>query len=331
MNRRKFNKSSALLAVGLSTGLSIGCDDKKKIPDAAANSSAMEDKPQPFFKLSLAQWSLHKEIQAGTMDPFSFARKAKELGFTGLEYVSDLYNDWMEAQEGDPMRKLGDRLLEESQKNDMENLLIMIDGMGDLGIQDEKKRLEGVENHKPWIDMAQRIGCHAIRLNLFGDGTYDQQLAASTDSMKRLGDYGATKGIHVLVENHGGYSSDPEWVVKVMKGAGSTHIGTLPDFGNFCIEREGGARWSAKCINEYPDYYKAVEMMMPYAKAVSAKSYAFDKDGYETKIDYPKMLQVIKDAGYKGYIGVEYEGEASGAEGSLATKELLLKAAAQLK
>ena len=312
------------------SGLFQGCNsgNKNKVKDHMEE--PVSQLSQPFFKLSLAQWSLNKEMRGKTMDPFDFAKESKAMGFEGLEYVSGLYYEWLEEQGDDGMKLLTERLLAKSKEYGMENLLIMIDGMGDLGIQDEKKRLEGVEKHKPWIDMAEQLGCHSIRVNLFGDGTYEEQLAASADSMKKLGEYGATKNIHVLVENHGGLSSDPEWVVKVMKKAGSTHVGTLPDFGNFCIEREGGQRWSAPCVNEYPDYYKAVGMMMPYAKAVSAKSYAFNAEGDETKIDYKRMLKVIKDAGYTGYIGVEYEGEKPGVEGSMETKNLLLRLAKEI-
>lgn len=322
MKRRKFNQLTYATGLGLLCG-AYACKDKSQAETIKAAVSNQSNKP--FFKLSLAQWSLNKEIRNGQLDPFDFAKKAKELGFEGLEYVSGLYYDWIEKQGSNGMQLFGERILEESQKYNLENLLIMIDNKGDLGIQDKDKRQEGIENHKEWIDMAKQLGCHSIRLNLFGEGSYEEQLEASADSMKQLGTYGASKGIHVLIENHGGLSSDPEWVIKVLKKAGVSHIGTLPDFGNFCIEREGGERWSAPCINEYPDYYKGVAMMMPYAKAVSAKSYNFDENGNETKIDYQKMLKVIKEAGYTGYIGVEYEGEEHGDKGSIATKELLLK------
>ena len=322
MKRRKFSKLSSAAGLAMLLG-NYSCHAKDK--SSAVGDATLPQKKDPFFKLSLAQWSLNKEIRNGELDPFDFAKKANELGFAGVEYVSGLYYDWIDKQGDNGMQLFGDRILEESEKYGVENLLIMIDNIGDLGIQDADKRQEGIENHKAWIDMAKRLGCHSIRLNLFGDGSYEEQLEASADSMKQLGTYGASKDIHVLIENHGGLSSDPDWVIKVLKKAGVTHIGTLPDFGNFCIEREGGARWSAPCVKEYTDYYDGVAKMMPYAKAVSAKSYNFDENGDETKIDYKKMLQVVKSAGYTGYIGVEYEGDEHGDKGSVATKDLLLK------
>lgn len=325
MNRRIFSKTLGVGSLSI-LGMGVGCTTK------TASLVTETQIPPPFFKLSLAQWSLHKETQAGKLDPFHFAQRAQGLGFEGLEYVSGLYYDWLKQYKNQlaGLKLMSKQLLAASNETGMKNLLIMIDGQGDLGIQDKAKRIEGIENHKKWIDMADRLGCHSIRLNLFGEGPRKAQMANAADSMSRLADYAKDVGINILVENHGGLSSDPTWVTAVMKATNRSNVGTLPDFGNFCIEREGGARWGAPCVNEYDDIYKAVEMMMPYAKAVSAKSYAFDANGNETKIDYTKMLQIVKDAGYSGYIGVEYEGEENEEQGILATRNLLIKAAQKL-
>jgi len=324
MNRRNFSKDTALGLLSLAAWGSIGCGQSNK-----TSTSNMPANKDPFFKLSLAQWSLNRAIRGGDLDPFAFASKAKELGFEGLEYVSQLYKEFYADADNTllAVKGMGNRFNSESKKHGLENLIIMVDGEGDLGIKDKAKRLEGVSNHHKWVDLAKDIGCHSIRINLFGDGTKEEQVDNAADSMVRLGDYAKDLGVNILVENHGGFSSDPAWVVDVMKKANRSNVGTLPDFGNFCIARENGERWGAPCVNEYKDYYKAVEMMMPYAKAVSAKSYNFDDSGDETKIDYYKMMKVIKEANYKGYIGVEYEGEAPEEEGILATKKLLLKAA----
>lgn len=331
MNRRKFTKSTGLGLLSL-CGIVYGCGSTPKMEKETSVISPPKAF-KPFFKLSLAQWSLNKAIREGGMDPFDFAKKAKELGFEGLEYVSGLYKPFLEEHANglEGMKAMSNKLIKTSKEASMENLLIMIDGEGDLGIQDKKKRLEGVENHHKWVDMAKEIGCHSIRINLFGEGKAEDQLDAAADSMGRIGDYAKDMGINILVENHGGLSSDPNWLVKVMKKANRANVGTLPDFGNFCIEREGGERWGAPCINEYPDIYEAVKLMMPYAKAVSAKSYAFDDNGDETKIDYYKMLKVVMDGGYKGYIGVEFEGEGEEEKGILATKKLLINAAKQVQ
>jgi len=326
MNRRHFTKTAGFCALSL-TGLTSACKNGQstKLEEALLNTEVGRT-----YKLSLAQWSLNRAIKDGSMDPFSFAAKAKSLGFEGLEYVNGLYEKHLETAKSPlaGVKSMTHKLLKESKAAGMENVLIMIDGEGDLGIHDQSKRLEGVENHKKWIDAAHALGCQSIRLNLFGDGRREEQVAASSDSMRRLGEYAKDMSINVLVENHGGLSSDPHWVLEIMKNVNMNNVGTLPDFGNFCIEREGGERWDAPCINEYKDIYEAVKLMMPYAKAVSAKSYAFDEAGKETTIDYYKMIQIVKDSGYKGFIGVEFEGETDADAGILATKALILKSLA---
>ena len=327
MNRRKFTKNSTLGALSLSV-MGLGCNGAKRLSLPSTANESFE----PFFKLSLAQWSLHKPMLSGDMSPYDFAAKASDLGFEGLEYVIGLFSrSYTEVPHLlSAIKKMSGRLLMNAKKHQMESLIIMVDGEGDLGIQDKAKRIEGVLNHYKWIDMAQYIGCHSIRVNLFGDGSYDHQADAAADSMARLADYAKDLDISIIVENHGGLSSDPKWLREVLNSVNRSNIGTLPDFGNFCIEREGGQRWNAPCINEYSDIYKGVKLMMPYAKGVSAKSYAFDTEGNETRIDFKRMLQVVKDAGYQGFIGVEYEGEDNPEKGILATKDLLLKAAANL-
>lgn len=287
---------------------------------------------KPFFKLSLAQWSLHKPIMDGTMDPVDFAQKANEMGFEGIEYVSQLYTPKLEngSSKEEALKNLLDTLKMKSEQYHVRNVLIMVDNEGDLAISDEKKRNEAVENHKKWVDAAQFLGCHSIRVNLFGSEDAEEWKKNSVDGLKKLSEYASTKNINVLVENHGYFSSNAAMLTDVIKQVGLDNAGTLPDFGNFCLKRENNARWDAPCIEEYPRY-QGVEEMMPMAKAVSAKSYEFDEDGQETLIDYGKMLKIIKDAGYTSFIGVEFEGEEmTSEEGIKATKELLLTEAAKL-
>ncbi len=291
------------------------------------NTVAMSETLQPFFKLSLAQWSLHKAIQSGELSPLDFAKKAKELGFEGIEYVSQLYAEELE-KDPDPqvaMQKLLEILKAKSEENEIQNLIIMVDHEGDLAAVKEEARNEAVEKHKKWVDAAQFLGCHSIRVNLFGTDDPEQWQNTAADGLSKLADYAATKNVNVIVENHGYLSSNAALLVKVMQNVNKPNCGTLPDFGNFCLKREGGERWGAKCVDEYPKY-QGVEEMMPYAKAVSAKSYDFDTEGNETTIDYKKMLNVIKKSGYEGFIGVEYEGERLGeTEGITATRDLLIK------
>jgi sugar phosphate isomerase/epimerase len=193
------------------------------------------------------------------------------------------------------------------------SLLIMIDGEGELADADDARRRRAVENHFKWIAAAKFLGCHSIRVNAGGGGTPDEQAARAADSLHRLGEMGETYGIDVIVENHGGLSSNGAWLAGVMKAAAHPRVGTLPDFGNFRI-RDG---------EEY-DRYKGVAEMMPFAKAVSAKSYDFDAAGNETTIDFPRMMKIVLDAGYRGRVGIEYEGgRLSEPDGIRATQRLL--------
>jgi len=305
------------------------CGQTKKENKTGITASKQEN---PFFKLSLAQWSLHKEILEGKMSPLDFAQKANELGFEGIEYVSQLYTNELEKNPDSKvaMETLLTTLKEKSETYNVKNILIMVDNEGDLAATVEAERNEAVENHKKWVDAAQFLGCHSIRVNLFGTNDPEVWKETAADGLAKLAAYAKDKNVNVIVENHGYLSSNAALLVEVIHNVNATNCGVLPDFGNFCLKREGGERWQAKCIEEY-DRYKGVTEMMPVAKAVSAKSYDFDENGNETTIDYVRMLQIVKDAGYTGFIGVEYEGSRLGEiEGLLATKNLLLVAAKKL-
>jgi len=287
----------------------------------------------PVYKLSLAQWSLNKLIFTGQADPMDFASTAKEMGFEGLEYVSQLYtNENVNFSMKDAgLQNILNELKKRSDSLGLENLLIMIDGEGDLSFSDEKATQTAIENHKKWIDAAAFLGCHSIRINLFGEEDPEAWAKNSVNSLKALATYAAPKNINIIVENHGGLSSDGGLLARVMKETAMSNVGTLPDFGNFCLKKEGGARWGAPCVEEY-DKYKGLAELMPYAKGVSAKSYAFDDEGNETTLDYYKMMQIVKDSGFEGYIGTEFEGDVEDPkEGIAATRALILKAISQAK
>lgn len=285
-----------------------------------------------FFKLSLAQWSLNPLFAEGELDPMDFAQEASEMGFEGIEYVSGYYAQKINNADNpeEAMQETLDSLKAKSEEYDVENVLIMVDGEGELASPDESARNTAVENHKKWVDAAQFLGCHSIRVNLFGTNDEEEWKSAAVDGLSKLSEYAAGKNINVLVENHGYLSSNAALLAEVMEEVDMENCGTLPDFGNFCLKREGGEQWEAECVEEYP-IYQGVEELMPYAKAVSAKSYDFDEEGNETKIDFSRMLQIVKDAGYTGYIGVEYEGSnLEPKEGIMATKELLIEEGSEL-
>lgn len=321
---------ASAVVIGISLLTTYACKETKKEKVETAEIGEKTANTEPFFELSLAQWSIHKMIREDGVDPYSFAEKAKNWGFTGLEYVSQLYNPELEKANysDEAMANFVAKSNEEAKKHGMKNVLIMIDGQGNLAVSDEAERNKTVEKHKKWVDAAAAMGCHAIRVNLSGSNVPEQWIKNSVDGLTKLATYAKTKNINILVENHGGLSSNGELQAQVLKKVNMDNCGSLPDFGNFCIERKPDS-WD--CAKEY-DKYKGVKELMPYAKAVSAKSNNFDADGYDTGIDYVQMLKIVKDAGYKGFIGVEYEGsEISEEEGIIATRDLLIKAANEIE
>lgn len=334
VNSRTFRLPKLLILSLVLTGtILISCKNNSDNTSETKTENTVEEKEDSlFFKISLAQWSLNKPIFEGELDPMDFAEKASEMGFEGIEYVTGFYSERIKTAE-DPeaeMKIVLDSLKAKSEEFGVRNVLLMIDEEGDLAVKDSVARNQAVENHKKWVDAASFLGCHSIRVNLFGAEDPEEWKNAAADGLSKLSEYAAEKNINVLVENHGYLSSNIDLLVEVMQKVNMENCGTLPDFGNFCLKREGGKRWEAECIEEYPKY-EGVKKMMPYAKAVSAKSYSFNDKGEEELIDYKRMLKIVKEAGYTGYIGVEFEGEDIAPEkGIMATKELLIKAGKQL-
>lgn len=289
-NRRHFLASSAAaVALSASSRWSLGQDTA----------------PSKVYKISLAQWSLHKPLFAKEIDNLDFAKVAKErFGIDGVEYVNQFFKD--KAKDA--------KYLEEMKKRTSDlgvtNVLIMIDGEGGLGNSDAAKRTTAVENHYKWVDAAKYLGCHSIRVNAETDKPYEEGSKLAADGLRRLSEYAKPLGINVIVENHGGLSSNGKWLSETIRATGMENCGTLPDFGNFY---------------DY-DRYQGVTDLMPLAKAVSAKSYDFDEQGNESKIDFAKMMKIVLDAGYRGWVGIEYEGSRlSPDDGIKATKKLLEK------
>lgn len=263
------------------------------------------------FKISLAQWSLHRRLRGRSagggpkLDNLDFAGEAHSLGIDAVEYVNQFFKD--KAEDAKYLTEMKKR----AEEHGVTSLLIMCDEEGHLGDPDAKRRKQAVENHYRWVEAARFLGCHSIRVNAYSKGTYQEQMKLTADGLRRLGEYAAGHNLSVIVENHGGLSSDGQWLVGVIEKVGLANCGTLPDFGNFPPKT---------------DRYETVKMLMPYAKAVSAKSYDFDQQDNETTIDYYRMMDIALAAGYHGYVGIEYEGKRlSEDEGILATKRLLEK------
>ncbi len=266
------------------------------------------------LKISLAQWSLHRSIRGGSLDHLDFAKEAAEVfGINAIEYVNQFFPD--KATDRSYLKEMNKR----AEDHGVSQLLIMIDGEGGLAETDDLVRKQSVENHYKWVDAANFLGCHSIRVNAYGSSEDRKAVhAAAVDGLGTLAAYAAKADINVLVENHGGFSSDGQWLSGVMKDINRPNCGTLPDFGNFCIQRG-----EIGCVNEY-DRYKGLEELMPFAKAISAKSHDFDDEGFETHTDYKRMFEIIQQSAYHGYIGIEYEGaHLSEADGIRSTKRLL--------
>lgn len=262
---------------------------------------------EPLFKISLAQWSLNRALFGGKLDHLDFPKAAKEeFGIEAVEYVNQFWKKKGDAEYTRDLRKRCDDA-------GVKSLLIMCDGEGALGDPDEMKRKQAVENHRKWLDAAAALGCHSIRVNAASGGTFDEQRDRAADGLRRLCELADPMNLNVIVENHGGLSSNGAWLAAVIKQVAHKRAGTLPDFGNFRISDK-----------ESYDRYKGTEELMPFAKGVSAKSYDFNEAGDETTIDYRKMLKIVLAAKYTGYIGIEYEGGRLGEpEGIRATKKLL--------
>jgi sugar phosphate isomerase/epimerase len=300
VNRRQFLQGS--LAGGALLGL------------AGRAAWALEVTGQPKagpigdFKISLAEWSLHRALFGKKITNLDFPRVAREeFGIEAVEYVNQFFKD--KAHDEAYLKELRKR----ASDCGVTNVLIMIDGEGDLSSPDRSKRNEAVENHKKWVDAAVALGCHAIRVNT-GEHYSPQDVRSAAEGCGALTEYGQRNKIKIICENHGGPSSNPDALIALIKAVNSDYFGTLPDFGNF-----------PKQNGKYTiDIYEAIARMMPYAKGVSAKSYDFDEEGRETSLDYPRLLKIVTDAGYHGYVGIEYEGSRlSEPEGIQATKKLL--------
>ena len=271
------------------------------------------------LKISLAQWSLNKSIKSGKLSPLDFAKKARFLEIDAIEHVSTLYTRHSDVTKKMSMDKLAKELIIRADDFGIENILIMIDGQGKLASSNRPSRLSAIDKHKRWIDFALSIGCKTLRLNLNGSKRLDKWTSNSIKSLFSLSNY--NKNINIVVENHGGFSSNGKYLANVIKQVKLDNCGTLPDFGNFCLDG-----WPKSCLGKFYDKYLGVEELMPYAHAVSAKSYDFDEMGNETSIDFERMINIVKSSGFQGYIGIEFEGDKmSEEEGILATKKLLEK------
>lgn len=299
MKRRKFIKDASFLFGGLSLPV-------------ISSSFFSSCSNQPSFKISLAEWSLHRALYSKKIDHLDFISLTKtEFGLDAVEYVNSFFFEKAEDQEYLNKMKL------RADDHGVKSLLIMCDNEGNLGDPDKNKRNQAIENHYKWAEAAKFLGCHSIRVNARSDSalSYNEQLNLAADGLNKLVEFCANLNINAIVENHGGLSSNGSWLSSLMNKIDHPRVGTLPDFGNFMIEKD-----------KLYDRYKGVSELMTHAKAVSAKSHEFDSNGREIYTDYYRMMKIVLDSGYNGYIGIEYEGDKhSEYDGIHLTSNLLKK------
>ncbi|MEK6248963.1 MAG: sugar phosphate isomerase/epimerase [Planctomycetales bacterium] len=292
--RREFIEQTARVVAGMTLTSAVAdavLADGHKPPSA------------PLYKISCTEYSLHRLIDKGELDNLDFARFVRdEFELDAVEYWN--YPFFKKAED----KKYISQLRKHADDVGVQGTVILVDGEGKLGDPDEAKRLAAVNAHKKWVECARQLGCHSIRVNASSAGKRNDQLSLAADGLVRLAQFAKGLEMNVLVENHGGWSSNGKWLASVMEKVGLDNCGTLPDFGNF------GAY----------DRYQGVAELMPYARCVSAKSHDFDQDGNETQTDYLRMMKIVTDAGYHDYVGIEYEGGRLGeVEGVKATQRLL--------
>lgn len=297
LSRRNFLSNAALTLGGVS-------------PLIHNMSSHAQSGKKPLFRISLAQWTLVKELKSGKIDNLQFAEVAAKHGIEGLEYVNQFFMD-----------KAGDesylsQMKKRASDSGVESVLIMCDREGNLGNPDTAKRKQTVDNHRKWIDAAKFLGCHSIRVNARSEGSWEEQVKLSTDGLAQLTEIGAKSDMNVIVENHGGLSSNGKWLVEVIKKVNQKRCGTLPDFGNFKISD-----------TESYDSYLGVKELMPFAKGVSVKDTVWDAKGKQGPLDFEKMLSIVLKAGYRGFCGIEFGGYA----GLTQSRESLEKARTALE
>jgi len=314
--RRKFVKKASLGAVALATAPYTL--NAKKLLKGSPNMTAP--------KISLAQWSLHRSLEKGEIQAVDFAAIAKNTyGIGAVEYVNQFYVDMATSS------KFWAQMKERADNQGVQSLLIMVDNEGDLGNPNDIARNTAVRNHYKWIHAAKILGCHSIRVNAFGKGSLTELESSLVNGLGQLAEYSAKEKINVLIENHGLHTSNATFMVDIIKKVNNPFLGTLPDFGNWCLTAEWGSTTASKnCTDVYPPA-KAISEFLPYAKGVSAKTYDFDGDGNQTGIDYPELMQLVKDSDFNEHIGIEYEGEnLSEHDGIKATKALIEKVWANL-
>jgi sugar phosphate isomerase/epimerase len=297
--------------------MSVSCKSKVvQNQDTGIEESGFKSESKP--KLVLAQWTFNKDLFAGKMTTIDFVNKAAEMGFDGVEFVSQFIKDKVNDDAYLAELKLA------SETAGIKNTMISVDvSEAKLGSSDPDERDIATAKHKEWIVAASKLNCPTIRVNAHGDGSADEMMSAMFNSVKELANFGKSYNVGVTIENHGQYSSDGKWLSQLIGKLVPYGVGSVADFDNWCIEREGGKLWGTPCIKEY-DRYLGMKELLPTARSVSVKAFDFDEQGNAIKTDFKRMFQLIKEAQYDEYLAIEFEGhDMDPIEGIRKTLELV--------
>ncbi|MCE2709034.1 MAG: TIM barrel protein [Bacteroidota bacterium] len=284
--RRDFLKTTGLATAALGLGL--------------PQLNFAQSKADQAFKISLAEWSVNRLLFSKKLDHLDFALEAKKHGIYAVEYVNQFFMD--KAQDVAYLTEMNTRC----QNEGITQVLIMVDREGMLGARSEADRSKAVENHKKWIEAAKFLGCHTVRVNGYSDISWstrpedaEEVSKLVSDSIHKLATFAEAMDIHVVIENHGGYSSNGKWLADTIRKANHRLAGTLPDFGNFRISTLDGKPVSY-------DSYRGVDELMPLASGVSLKPRVWDDAGNESDLDYNRMMKIVLSHGYHGHVGIEH-------------------------
>lgn len=275
------------------------------------------EKSESEFNLALGQWSFHKELFNNTMNNFEFIEVADSLGFWGVEYVNQFFVDSLESTlYFESIRAYADSL-------NIKSASLLVDKAGELGSGDESERVKALVEHKRWIDIAKLLGCTTVRVNAHGNGKAEEVLERCSETISELAQYTESQGMYLLIENHGGISSNADWLLNLIQELSFEPVGIMLDAANWCYEREGGDIWNGKCIGEF-DGLEGIDMLLPFAHSISIKGMEFDAEGNETTINYSEVFDLIRESSYDGYLAIEFEGEKyTSLEGVIKTMQLV--------
>ena len=293
--------------------------------------------------IALQVYSFAPELLQGKFQILDFPRIIRnDYNISGAEYWSIAFLG--KEKDNEFIKSLRNN----SKEFGVDNLIILVDNIDiqtmksgpSLASSIKTERDSAIDFHKQWVEVAKEIGCHSIRVNLRSKEDDNKKiLDNSSKSLHELIEFSKNYKINIVVENHGGITGDADWMVDLMENINSKYLGTLPDFGssNFCVNKgeldlEGITN---RCENQY-DKYDGVKKLMPYAKGVSAKSHNFNEEGEELSTDFSRMIKIISESDYDGYITIEYEGAImsmygqgenylNSNEGIIATKKLIEK------